>query len=81
MVRVMVASGRSRMSSQPRERPVRVEVGRLEGVGGVLGVGFAGEADAGEAALEAVKMMRPVAVVPSVGLVSSGGPGIESGRW
>ena len=48
-VRVMVASGRSRMSSQPRERLVRVEVGVLEGVGGVLGVGPAGEANAGEA--------------------------------
>ena len=37
------------MSSQPRERSVRVEVGGLEGVGGVFGVGLAGEADAGEA--------------------------------
>ena len=49
MVRVMVASGRSRMSSQPREPPFLGGGGGLEGVGGVLEVGLAGETDAGKA--------------------------------
>ena len=68
MVRVMLASGRSRMSFQPRERPVRVEVGGLERVGGVLGVGLAGEAYAGEA-LGGGEDDAPGGVDPGVGRV------------
>ena len=68
MVRVMVASGRSRMSSQPRERLGSGGSGCLEGVGGVLGIGLAGEADAGEA-LGGGEDDAAGGVVPGVGLV------------